>query len=203
MLVVMYHLRFLGATSVKDSWMGVSCRVLKAILSDPENADAKYNLELALKELRKAKEQQEQDSGKGSQKDSEQGGKGKQPDAGEKEEASKESPQEGSSDQKESAGQDQRDQQGKAESGQESATRQDEGRKAEQDPPKDLSGDLQALQALSEAEDDSYVSDRAISSTDRKKAEALLDNIKENRQRFLKSQVPEDKQRGVASGKAW
>ena len=175
----------------------------KAILSNPENPDAKYNLELALKGLQKAKEQKEQDSEKGSQEDSEQGGKGKQPDAGEKEEASKEPPQEESSDQKESAGQDQRDQQGKAESGQESANQQDKGRKAEQNVPEDLSGDLQALQALSEAEDDGDVSDRAVSSTDRNKAEALLDNIKENRQRFLQFQIPEDKQRGVASGKAW
>ena len=83
------------------------------------------------------------------------------------------------------------------------AGEQDKRRKHEQDVPKDLSGDLQALQALSEAEDDGDVSNRAVSSTDRKKAEAWLDNIKENRQRFLQFQIPEDKQRGVASGKAW
>ena len=175
----------------------------KAILFNPENEDAKYNLELALKGLQTAKEQEEQESEKGSQKDSGQEGKGEPAETGDMEKASKESSQEGSSNQKESAGQDQRDPQGEAESGQEGATRQDESRQAEQDVPKDLSGDLQALQALSEPEDDSHVSDRAVSSIDRKKAEALLDNIKENRERFLRFQVPEDKERGVASGRAW
>lgn len=194
----------LGNTAYKQGDFGSAIAYYKkAILSNPENADAKYNLELALKELQKAKEQKEQESEKGSQKDSDQGGKGEQPGTDEKEGASKESSEEGPSDQKQSAGKDQRDQQGETESGQESATQKDEGRKAEQDAPKDLSGDLQTLQALSEVENDSDVSDRAASSTNRKKAEALLDNIKENRQRFLKFQVPEDKQRGVASGKAW
>ena len=194
----------LGNTAYKQGDFGSAIAYYKkAILSNPENGDAKYNLELALKRLQKAKEQKEQESEQGGQEDSKQGGKGKQPDAGEKEEASKEPPEEGSSDQEESAGQDQPDQQGETESGQESATQKDEGRKAEQDAPKDLSGNLQALQALSEEKDDSHVTDQAVSSTDTKKAEALLDNIKENRQRFLQFQVPEDKQRGVASGKAW
>ena len=38
---------------------------------------------------------------------------------------------------------------------------------------------------------------------DRKKAEALLENIKEDRSRFLRFQVPEDKKNGVPSGKDW
>jgi hypothetical protein len=38
---------------------------------------------------------------------------------------------------------------------------------------------------------------------DRKKAEALLDNLEEDRSRFLRFQIPEDKKQGVQSGKDW
>ena len=181
----------------------------RAIRHNPANEDAKYNLELALKGLQKAKEQKEQKSESGSQKGSDQEDKGEQSGTGEKEEGSKKPSQEDSSDQKDSEGKDQRDDQGKDESGQEgkseqgSASRQNEGRPAEQDVPKNLSGALQPLLALPETEDESKPSDLAGSSIDKQRAEALLDNIKENRQRFLQFQVPEDKKRGVASGKAW
>lgn len=181
----------------------------RAIQYNPENADAKYNLELALKGLQKSKEQEEQKSENGSQKESDQEGKGEQSGTGEKEKSSKKPSQEDSSDQKNSEGRDQGDEQGEAKYGQEekseqgSAGRQDKGRPAEQDAPKDLSGALQTLQALPEPEDESKPSDRPFSSIDKQRAEALLDNIKENRQRFLQLQIPEDKKRGVASGKAW
>ena len=38
---------------------------------------------------------------------------------------------------------------------------------------------------------------------DKKKAEALLDNIKENRSKYLRFQVPREKRGGVPSGKDW
>jgi hypothetical protein len=38
---------------------------------------------------------------------------------------------------------------------------------------------------------------------DKKKAEALLDNLQEDRSRFLQFQIPEDKRTGVTSGKDW
>ena len=38
---------------------------------------------------------------------------------------------------------------------------------------------------------------------DQKKAEALLDNIREDRTRFMKFQARKDKKRGVQSGRNW
>jgi len=38
---------------------------------------------------------------------------------------------------------------------------------------------------------------------DRKKAEALLDNVKEDRSKYLELQTPKGKRRGVLSGKDW
>jgi hypothetical protein len=42
-----------------------------------------------------------------------------------------------------------------------------------------------------------------MSMIDKKKAEALLDNIKEDRSRFLQFLVPKEKRQGVESGKDW
>jgi hypothetical protein len=38
---------------------------------------------------------------------------------------------------------------------------------------------------------------------DRKKAEALLDNVQEDRSRFLQYQLSKEKRRGPQSGKDW
>lgn len=80
--------------------------------------------------------------------------------------------------------------------------RTDEGQKAEQDTPRDLSGELRPLQAMAEQDED-QTPDQPGAVLDRKKAEALLDNLKEDRSRFLRFQIPEDKKRGVKSGKDW
>ena len=42
-----------------------------------------------------------------------------------------------------------------------------------------------------------------VSMIDKKKAGALLDNIKEDRSRYLRLQIPQDKKNGVSSGKDW
>jgi hypothetical protein len=42
-----------------------------------------------------------------------------------------------------------------------------------------------------------------MSAIDRKKAESLLDNLKEDRSGFMRFQIPEDKRYGIGSGKDW
>ncbi|MCJ7686362.1 MAG: hypothetical protein MUO68_18935, partial [Desulfobacteraceae bacterium] len=79
---------------------------------------------------------------------------------------------------------------------------QDKTREEEQRPPKDLSGDLQPREALPKKEKDEG-SGQVISLMDRKKAEALLDNVKEDRSKYLEFQTPKGKRRGVLSGKDW
>ena len=59
------------------------------------------------------------------------------------------------------------------------------------------------MHGLSEEEEDDQASGATMSMIDRRKAEALLDNVKENRTRFLQFQVPEEKKRGVSSGRDW
>jgi Ca-activated chloride channel family protein len=172
----------------------------EALLSNPESEDAKYNLELALRELEKLKKKKSEKQKKEGQKETGQskdtgdtsgsGDKGEDPE----QKQAQEQDQKNSKDQKQS---------GKQEDDKEkSHERPDEGQKAEQDTPRDLSGDLRPLQAMAEQDED-QTPDQPGAVLDRKKAEALLDNLKEDRSRFLRFQIPEDKKRGVKSGKDW
>ncbi len=80
--------------------------------------------------------------------------------------------------------------------------KKDQSKDGKKGPPKDLSGDLRPREALPQKEKDEG-SGQAISLMDRKKAEALLDNVKEDRSKYLEFQTPKGKRRGVLSGKDW
>jgi Ca-activated chloride channel family protein len=172
----------------------------EALLSNPENEDAKYNLELALRQLEKLKKKKTEKQKKEGQKET-----GQSKDT---EDTSSSGDKREDAEQKQDQGQDQKNskdqkQSGKQEDGKEkSHERPDEGQKAEQDTSRDLSGQLSPLQAMPEQDED-QTSDQPGAVLDRKKAEALLDNLEEDRSRFLRFQIPEDKQHGVGSGKDW
>jgi len=182
----------------------------QAILYKPEGDDARYNLELTLKELERRKQDKPQDPDAEAREDSGQEQDKKHQSKTHKEaEGSDTESQEKTPEQKSSQAQDQSEKKGETESGQDigpeqqEATRPDEGQTAEQDHPKDLSGDLKPLEPLPQEQSEEAASDRSLSAIDKKKAESLLDNIKEDRSRFLQLQVPEDKRHGVGSGKDW
>jgi len=80
-------------------------------------------------------------------------------------------------------------------------SKQDE--KSKQESPKDLTGELKPLKDSPQKEGEEQSPDSAMSMIDKKKAEALLDNIKEDRSRFLRFQIPEEKKHGAKSGKDW
>ena len=172
----------------------------EALLSNPESEDAKYNLELALRELEKLKKKKTEKQKKEGQKET-----GQSKDTGDNSSSGDkgEDPE-----QKQAQGQDQKNskdqkQSEKQEDDKEKThERTDEGQKAEQDTSRDLSGELRPLQAMAEQGED-QTPDQPGAILDRKKAEALLDNLKEDRSRFLRFQIPEDKKRGVKSGKDW
>lgn len=172
----------------------------EALLSNPESEDAKYNLELALRELEKLKKQKTEKQKKEGQKET-----GQSKDTGD---TSSSGDKGGDSEQKQAQGQDQKNSKDQKQSGKQeddkekSHERPDEGQKAEKDTSRDLSGELRPLQAMPEQDED-QTPDQPGAILDRKKAEALLDNLKEDRSRFLRFQIPEDKKRGVKSGKDW
>jgi Ca-activated chloride channel family protein len=186
----------------------------EAILCNHESEDAKYNLELSMMEMEKQEknktEQSEtkpqEDSGKSEDQDdqSKTGTKEKGPDnKAEEKSVNQEKSQEPSQaqDQKDAKSQSKSGQQGESE--QKKTTSADHGQEAGQDSPKDLSGELKAMQGFEGEDKEDQASGQVMSGTDKKKAEALLDNIKEDRSRFLRFQVPKDKEHGVESGKDW
>jgi len=172
----------------------------EALLLNPENKDAKYNLELALRELEKLKNKKNQEQNKEGQKNP-----GQSKDKGENS-SSKDKKED--AEQKQDQGQDQKNSKDKEKSGRQKDNqeknheRPDEGQKTEQDKTRDLSGQLKPLQAMPEQDEDQPL-DQPGAMLDRKKAEALLDNLEEDRSRFLRFQIPEDKKQGVRSGKDW
>jgi len=175
----------LGNTAFKQGdFASAASHYKKAILMDPESENARFNLEIALRKLEKQKKEQKKGNKKDQSKDGKKGkGEGKSsPDKS----AENKGPQDKDPPDKKT-GKDQG---------------QDKKPDEEKEPPKDLSGDLQPREALPQKEKDEG-SGQAISLMDRKKAEALLDNVKEDRSKYLEFQTPKGKRRGVLSGKDW
>jgi Ca-activated chloride channel family protein len=202
----------LGNTAFKQGDLAsAEAHYKQAILWNPGNKDAKYNLELVLRELEKQKQSKdqgpeqpsEQDAGKPEKKaDQEKGDKqAKGPD--------KPSGEEKTPDERTSQAKDQGKDKGPGQSGQDEPSQPKEGAepgerpKAEQDAAQDLSGELKPMQGLPEEKGHEQAQGAVMSMIDKKKAEALLDNVKEDRSKFLRLRVPEDKKHGVPSGKDW
>ncbi|MCF8128115.1 MAG: VWA domain-containing protein [Deltaproteobacteria bacterium] len=147
----------------------------QTILLDPANENARFNLELSLRELekqKKRKEEKQQQQNKQKKK-----GSGKEGKDGQKKRADDSSSNEKPSQDKEKP--DQKKDQGQAK--------------------KDPGEGKQGKPTEPEAQKPKQVPAARIQ---KQKAEALLDNIKEDRARFLKYQVPEAENRGT-SGKDW
>ena len=200
----------LGNTAFKQGDFGSAAAYYKqAIICNPENEDTKYNLEIALIELAKQKKSKTEEPKTQPQKDSDktedQADQSKTCKEGEDSDKSSGEP---AQEHKNDKGQTETGQPGKSE--EEKATGSDKGEKVEEESPKDLSGELKALQRPPAQQEDDQASGSAISmpkvpsgGIDKKKAEALLDNIKEDRSRFLRFQTPKDKKHGVQSGRDW
>jgi Ca-activated chloride channel family protein len=211
----------LGNTAFKQGdLMSAVTFYREALLLDPDSDDARYNMELALREIEKQKDKKDPDSQEQGQKEPDPDGKkpdesadkGNQPDGAKEEE----SPRDESTDKGQKEDQDRQDQANKQEAGQRNPSQdnlerseeagQAESRAGQRPEPKqseDLSGHLQPVETMREepqADDSPHTGAAAF---DRKRAEALLDNIQEDRSKFMRLHIPQDKRSGVASGKDW
>ncbi|MDY6933057.1 MAG: tetratricopeptide repeat protein [Spirochaetota bacterium] len=151
-----------------------------AIVYNPNSNEAKYNLELSLRKLSEAEKNRDQN--KDGQEDNEQ----------------KDGDKKGS-DQDQEKGED------KGRDKPEEKKGNDQGRDKgdEKGDKQDLSGKLSSADPMKKDEQDELTEPEAAALLDRKKAEALLDNINEDRTKILEFQVPKDKKNGVRSGKSW
>ena len=180
----------------------------QAILFKPSNEDAAHNLELALRALEKQKKEKKDNHQKDPRSDSQKhspkhdrqdkSGQDSEKNPGD-EEAKKGKPQ----DKEQNREKDQAQTEDKTESDQKEAHTQNQPSEKKSEESNDLKGELKLLEDVKEKEGEEAESDKAISMMDKKKAEALLDNIKEDRTKFLRFQIPEEKRHGVSSGKDW
>lgn len=162
----------------------------EALLNNPDQAEARHNLELALRALEKQKKAQS-----------------KKPEGASSEERQPDSKDPSTPSQK---GRDRKDEQARGENQGEGkqekagADRASESPGKDQDqPPRDLTGDLKPLREPQEQAQQARPSDQGASGIDRKRAEALLDNIREDPARALRYQNAELRGHGVPSGKDW
>lgn len=176
----------------------------QALQIDPEQQNARVNLEIALRKLA-AQKKKEEEKESPSRQEGGQKGPPKKEDQGK----SQQQPAPNTSSEKKGDQEKQPDQQSKPEKPEQDETQDDAretgqpAQRAEQKSPRDLSGDLRPREALPEQSEQRKGPDQPVSLMDRKKAEALLDNVREDRSRFLQLQIPEQKRRGVVSGKDW
>ena len=184
----------LGNTAFKLGDFNSALRYFsQAIQLDPENKDAQYNLELALRELKRQKELEKENREKQSQKDP-------QNKEGSKDQLGDEKPDTTSEDK---AGDQDKESDKKQDRTEEAKERKaGEPEKHEQNEPEDLSGDLETAHAMPDQKELDQ-QEQSKASLDRKKAEALLDNLKEDRTKFMRFQIPKDKRDEVDSGKDW
>jgi Ca-activated chloride channel family protein len=180
----------------------------QALLIRPEAEDARYNLELALREmdkLEKQKKEQEQQQPPKAEGQKGDGSKGEQKDEpqhkpGEQEEKSETEKKEPSKD-KQKQGQPTEQEEAKKDRTEPSDAHQSQ----HEETPRDLSGKLAPMQPMDKerGRDEKAEAEASSAMVDRKKAEALLDNVQEDRSRFLQYQLSKEKRRGPRSGKDW
>jgi Ca-activated chloride channel family protein len=193
----------LGNTAFKQGDFESAATYYKqALRYNPKYEDARHNLELALKELEKRKEKKDEESqsesGTQPKEDAEQSEKkGDQSNPDQKGKNQDKQGQEKPSEQESQQARDKGEEERQTRSEQTRETGEDE------ESPQDLSGELKAQQSPPEGEEKENASEQAMSMIDKKKAKALLDNIKEDRSRFLQFLVPKEKRQGVESGKDW
>jgi Ca-activated chloride channel family protein len=160
----------LGNTAFKQKdFASAKAYYRQAILMDPTSENARFNLELALRELEKQKKQQEKKQ------------QGKQQQKGQKKEDSQKEKKEGQKDPSDDSSSEEK----------ESQKKQDQKKGDQKEPQQADEPEAQKPEQAPAAR------------IQKQKAEALLDNIKEDRARFLKFQVPEAKGQGKPSGKDW
>lgn len=197
-----------NAAFKQEDFASAASHYKQALLVHPGAEDARYNLELALREMEKGEKKKEEkdqqppsneegqkgDGSKGGQQEKQQekpGDQGKKSEA-EKKEPSREDQAQGQPTEKEGAGQDRAEPHG-------------DSKPQQEDAPKDLSGELAPMQEMDKesGQNEAPPSEASAAMIDRKKAEALLDNVQEDRSRFLQYQLSKERRRGPQSGKDW
>ena len=175
----------------------------QAITQDPSSEDARHNLELAVRALQKQQEQQSQDQ---SQQDSKQqqdssDGKNDKADQGRQSE-DKSSEQDSAQKQQKQDKPKQSEGSREQSDGQSPEKKSGESQQAGQPSQSELAGDLKPRPDMPPAQAGEQTAKASMTRMNQQKAEALLDNIQEDRSQMMRLQT-KGRRQGVASGKDW
>jgi Ca-activated chloride channel family protein len=178
----------------------------QAIKYNTTSEDARHNLELALRALQKQKDQQNQQSGDQSQRGDDQQ---KDESGDEKQKSDKnQQPDDKASGENSSAEQQKSDESEQSKENRGEADDKSQGKdsrnaqQSEQKSQQDLAGELKPREGMPPQNAEEQSSRAAMIRMNQKKAEALLDNIQEDRSMMMRLQT-KGRQRGAASGKDW
>jgi Ca-activated chloride channel family protein len=181
----------------------------EALAANPESQDARYNLELSLRaiEQRKPKQSESPDADpersdkreKEKEEKNSQKNKSSQKQKAEKKDQKKKDTSSGDSEN--------RPGDSKTEDSPASGGNQKQGSNQNQSPEKELDedapGELRLRQALSELKEKNGEPQVDNATIDKKRAEALLNNVQENPSELLRFMFSEENRQGTASGRDW
>ena len=178
----------------------------QAITQDPSSEDARHNLELSIRALQKQQEQQSEQSQDQSQQGTEQQpnpADGKN-DKGDQDRQSKDksSGQDSAQNQQKQKESEQPEGNPEQSAGQSPENKSGESRQSGQKSQQELAGDLKPREDVPPAQAGEQASKMTMTRMNQQKAEALLDNIQEDRSQMMLLQT-KGRQRGVDSGKDW
>jgi len=178
----------------------------QAISHDPSSEDARYNLELAIRALQKQKEQQNAQSQDQSQPGDEQQ---QDPSDGKNDKTDQDRPSDDKSSAQDSAPEQQKENEsGKSAGNPEKSAEQPsekesgESRQSEQKSQQELAGDLKPRADMPPDQADEQTAKTSMTRMNQQKAEALLDNIQEDRSQMMRLQT-RGRRQVVDSGKDW
>ena len=182
----------LGNTAFKQGdYISATTYYKQALFEQPSSEDARYNLELSLRTLKKEKQEQAQPDTPPSEPSPQGNGQDK----------SKETD-------KQSQGEQPSEQEPKKNDGKEQPNNRENQTSPQNKPPESkdedsLSGDLKPREAMPEPPATDPVKGDTPSGIDRKKAEALLDNIQEDPSELMRFMTPDEKPQNSFSGRDW
>jgi Ca-activated chloride channel family protein len=181
----------------------------EALTARPNSEDARYNLELSLRAIEEIKQKQPEAPNAGPEMEDKKE-EGEEEKTSEKNGPSQNNGSQKRDQKKEDTPNDEsekRPDDSKSENKTASDGNQDQGstrdEKPETEADEDVTGELRPRHALSELKEKDGKPGAENSATDKKRAEALLDNVQENPSEILRFMIPAENRHGPASGRDW
>ncbi|MBW2568983.1 MAG: VWA domain-containing protein [Deltaproteobacteria bacterium] len=200
----------LGNTAFKQGdFESAALYYKKALVNNPSSTDARCNLELSLRTLKKMKQKQKNSKTDKTEKkngEKKEGENKKSGDSGQRrnKDQNKETQKKGQD--KESTQKDENKKHAdgsKPDKNRNKDQKAAQGAKPEADAAENPEGELKPLQAMPELKQKNNALNADKSAIDKKKAKALLDNVQEDPSGIMRFMIPEKNRAGAASGRDW